>query len=88
VSLATEGDQVTLEVADDGPGIDADERTSVFEPFYQGRAPYVGHVQGTGLGLTIAKQYVEAHDGRIEICDSPLGRGTCVRVRFRQSEAA
>ncbi len=88
VSLATNGDQVTLEVADNGPGIDPDERASVFEPFYQGRAPYVGHVQGTGLGLTIAKQYVEAHDGRIEICDSPLGRGACVRVQFPQSRAA
>lgn len=88
VSLATNGDQVTLEVADNGPGIDPDERASVFEPFYQGRAPYVGHVQGTGLGLTIAKQYVEAHDGRIEICDSPLGRGACVRVEFPQSRAA
>ncbi len=88
VSLAAEGDQVTLEVADNGPGIDPDERASVFEPFYQGRAPYAGHVQGTGLGLTIAKQYVEAHDGRIEICDSPLGRGACVRVRFPQSPAA
>lgn len=88
VSLAAEGEQVTLEVADDGPGIDPDERASVFEPFYQGRAPYVGHVQGTGLGLTIAKQYVEAHDGRIEICDSPLGHGACVRVRFPQAQAA
>lgn len=88
VSLAAEGDEVTLEVADDGPGIDLDERASVFEPFYQGRAPYVGHVQGTGLGLTIAKQYVEAHDGRIEVCDSPLGRGACVRVRFPQTRAA
>jgi two-component system sensor histidine kinase GlrK len=88
VSLGAEGDEVTLEVADDGPGIDPDERASVFEPFYQGRAPYVGHVQGTGLGLTIAKQYVEAHDGRIEICDSPLGRGACVRVRFPQAQAA
>jgi two-component system sensor histidine kinase GlrK len=88
VSLAAEGDQVTLEVADDGPGIDPDERAEVFQPFYQGRAPYIGHVQGTGLGLTIARQYVEAHDGRIEICDSPLGRGACVRVRFPQSAAA
>ncbi len=88
VALATEGDQITLQVADDGPGIDPDERTSVFDPFFQGRAPYVGHVQGTGLGLTIAKQYVEAHDGRIEVCDSPLGRGACLRVRFPQSRAA
>lgn len=85
VSLTAGGEQVTLEVADNGPGIDPDERASVFQPFYQGRAPYVGHVQGTGLGLTIAKQYVEAHNGRIEICDSPLGRGACVRIRFPQA---
>ncbi|HEY7378518.1 MAG TPA: HAMP domain-containing sensor histidine kinase, partial [Steroidobacteraceae bacterium] len=51
VSLASSGADVTLEVADNGPGIDADERGRVFEPFYQGRAPYQGHVQGTGLGL-------------------------------------
>jgi two-component system sensor histidine kinase GlrK len=88
VSLAADEEQVTLEVADNGPGIDPDERGRVFEPFYQGRAPYVGHVQGTGLGLTIARQYVEAHHGRIEFSDSPLGRGACVRVQFPLSRAA
>jgi len=88
VSLAADDGQVTLEVADNGPGIDPDERGRVFEPFYQGRATYVGHVQGTGLGLTIARQYVEAHHGRIEISDSPLGRGACVRVQFPLSRAA
>ncbi|HZF25003.1 MAG TPA: HAMP domain-containing sensor histidine kinase [Steroidobacteraceae bacterium] len=88
VSLAADDTDVTLEVADNGPGIDPDERTRVFEPFYQGRAPYQGHVQGTGLGLAIARQYAEAHDGSIDIADSPLGQGACVRVRFRLPRAA
>jgi two-component system sensor histidine kinase GlrK len=88
VSLAADGGDVTLEVADNGPGIDADERERVFEPFYQGRAPYQGHVQGTGLGLAIARQYAEAHAGSIDIADSPLGQGACVRVRFRPARAA
>ncbi len=88
VRLAADGPDVTLEIADNGPGIDADERQLVFEPFYQGRAPYQGHVQGTGLGLAIARQYAQAHDGSIDIADSPLGQGACVRVRFRLAQAA
>ena len=88
VRLAADGPDVTLEIADNGPGIDPDERQRVFEPFYQGRAPYQGHVQGTGLGLAIARQYAEAHDGSIDIADSPLGQGACVRVRFRLPQAA
>jgi two-component system sensor histidine kinase GlrK len=88
VSLTADDADVTLEVADNGPGVDPDERERVFEPFYQGRAPYVGHVQGTGLGLTIARQYVESHHGRIEILDSPLGRGACVRLRLPLSQVA
>jgi two-component system sensor histidine kinase GlrK len=74
---------ITLEVADSGPGVDTDERERVFEPFYQGRAPYVGPVQGTGLGLTIARQYVHAHDGSIEILEATTsGHGARVRVRL------
>jgi two-component system, NtrC family, sensor histidine kinase GlrK len=88
VRLAADGPDVTLEIADNGPGIDPDERQLVFEPFYQGRAPYQGHVQGTGLGLAIARQYAQAHDGSIDIGDSPLGQGACVRVRFRLAQAA
>src|SRR5262249_21390533 len=75
VRFRNDGPEVTLDVADNGPGIDPDERERVFEPFYQGRAPYQGHVQGTGLGLATARQYAEAHDGSIDISDSPLGQG-------------
>ncbi len=82
VSLATDGEWATLEVTDSGPGVAPEERERVFEPFYQGNAPYAGPVQGTGLGLTIARQYVQAHNGSIEILDSAQGNGACVRIRL------
>ncbi len=80
VALSARDGDACLEVSDNGPGVAPEERERVFEPFYQGSAPYAGYVQGTGLGLTIARQYVTAHAGRIEIVDSRFGKGACVRV--------
>jgi two-component system sensor histidine kinase GlrK len=88
VRLELRDGAAVLEVSDSGPGVDADERERVFEPFYQGRAPYAGYVQGTGLGLTIARQYVSAHDGRIEICAPRTGKGACLRVTLPHAQAA
>ena len=58
---------VQLSVADSGPGITAELRTRVFEPFFTTRP------RGTGLGLAIARQIVEAHGGRIEAGDAAGG---------------
>jgi signal transduction histidine kinase len=66
---------VALAVTDSGPGIPAERRRRVFEPFYSGKP------NGTGLGLTIAERIVAAHGGRIEI-DSEPGRGTRVTLLF------
>jgi two-component system sensor histidine kinase GlrK len=71
--LAVDGEAATIDVVDTGPGILAEERARVFEPFYQGRAATGSHVKGTGLGLAIAKDYIEAHNGRIEVVDSAHG---------------
>jgi two-component system sensor histidine kinase GlrK len=87
IALTMEDEGLALEVTDSGPGIDPEERQRVFEPFYQGRALYVGPVQGTGLGLTIAQQYVHAHGGRIEILESPTGSGARIRVFFPLPQA-
>jgi len=62
-------ESVELEVADSGPGIPADDRAHIFEAFYQGDDQPVGYVKGSGLGLSIAKEYVEAHHGTIAILD-------------------
>ncbi|MEX0730612.1 MAG: ATP-binding protein [Aquisalimonadaceae bacterium] len=73
------GDNVVIEVADEGPGIAAEDRDSVFDAFYQGRNKASGYVKGSGLGLSIAREYVEAHGGRIEV-DGSESPGTRLRV--------
>ena len=62
-------------VRDDGPGIPPHAREKVFEKFY--RAGNARGLQGTGIGLTISRGLVEAHEGRIWI-ESPGGMGTSV----------
>ena len=61
--------EVILDVADTGPGIAPNERAAVFEAFYSGRAPTSGHLKGTGIGLSVVSEFVQAHGGTIEIMD-------------------
>ena len=65
---------LTTSVADRGPGIDDFEQSLVFDKFYRGRNQRL-RVQGTGMGLAIAKAIVEAHGGRIGVT-SQLGHGS------------
>src|SRR5262249_17787967 len=60
-----------VEVRDDGPGIQPEEREAVFEPFHRGARS--GERRGTGLGLAICRSVVEAPGGRIWIEDAPEG---------------
>ena len=79
VRLEQQGEQVVIEVADSGPGIPEEERSRVFDAFYQGSSSAIVHARGTGLGLSIAREYARAHLGSIEVTDSD-DRGTCLRV--------
>jgi two-component system sensor histidine kinase GlrK len=79
VLLEQQGEQVVIEVADSGPGIPEEERSRVFDAFYQGSSSAIVHARGTGLGLSIAREYARAHLGSIEVTDSD-DRGTCLRV--------
>ncbi len=66
--LARETDgRVTIEVIDSGPGVPLEEREAVFESFFRGRAKAGGRVAGSGLGLAIAREFAEAHGGRISL---------------------
>jgi two-component system sensor histidine kinase GlrK len=56
-----------LEVIDEGPGIPEHERERVFESFFQGAPPSEDRIKGSGLGLTIAREYALAHGGRIVV---------------------
>jgi two-component system, OmpR family, sensor histidine kinase BaeS len=72
------GNDLVIEVKDTGPGIIQDEQQKIFEAFSRGstskRFP-----QGMGLGLTIARDIVEAHGGRIDLVSQP-GQGSEFRV--------
>jgi signal transduction histidine kinase len=70
-------DRLEVEVADTGPGVAAEERDRIFEPFQRGSG-HAGDDDGAGLGLAISRAIVEAHGGHIWV--EPGGAGT--RVRF------
>jgi signal transduction histidine kinase len=67
-------------VCDTGPGIDPAEQERIFEPFYRSQA-HRRFPQGLGLGLTIARDLVEAHGGVLELESEP-GKGSCFTVRL------
>ena len=69
-------DAVELAVADAGPGVAPDVRERIFEPFFTTRE------RGTGLGLAVARQIVQAHGGTIAVGDEP-GGGARFTVRLR-----
>jgi signal transduction histidine kinase len=71
-----EGDQAVLRVSDNGPGIPEEIRDRLFQPFVTYGKPH-----GTGLGLTICRQFVEAHGGTIEV-ETATGQGTTFTIRI------
>ncbi len=77
----SEREQLIMDVIDSGPGIPAAERNRIFEAFYQGKTPQGGHVKGTGIGLSVVTEFVNAHGGSIEIFDAK-GGGAHFRVRL------
>src|ERR1700693_6234276 len=75
-----DGEQLILEVADSGPGVPLDERARIFEAFYTGRAPS-GRVPGTGIGLSVVNEFVNVHQGTVEIVDGEFA-GAHFRIRM------
>ena len=78
-----DGDDVVIEVADTGPGVPHAERERIFEAFYQGATPQGGLVRGTGIGLSVVQEFVQAHGGTIELVDGEFA-GAHFRVRLPQ----
>lgn len=72
-NLARHEDRVTITIEDNGPGIPVELRKSIFERFNQGGSGTAQRFDGTGLGLTIVKDFVELHEGVIRCGESWQG---------------
>lgn len=80
VSARKAGENVELDVIDQGPGIAPEERGLVFEPFYRGRNAADALVKGTGIGLSVVREYVQMHGGTAEVVDDAAGAHIRVKL--------
>ena len=74
----------SIEFADTGPGIPTEEGPRVFEAFFQGRREQGGHVAGTGIGLSVVLECIEAHNGTVEIVNTGEFPGAHFRIDIPQ----
>jgi signal transduction histidine kinase/ligand-binding sensor domain-containing protein/DNA-binding response OmpR family regulator len=80
-------DQLKLSVTDQGPGIDARDLPHVFERFFQSRHLLPQNKDGSGVGLSIVKEYVQLHHGTVKILSNGE-HGTCVEIVLPVTQTA
>jgi signal transduction histidine kinase len=81
VVARAQGEHALLEVCDDGPGVPAESRERIFDPYYTTKS------DGTGLGLAIVKKTVLEHDGEIS-CVAAAQGGACFRIELPMQRVA
>jgi two-component system sensor histidine kinase GlrK len=69
IRLERDDKVLLLDVIDSGPGITEEDKSRVFDEFFQGKEAPGSYIKGTGLGLAITKEHVVAHGGSIEILE-------------------
>jgi signal transduction histidine kinase len=74
-----------VKIADTGVGIPPDKLRLIFEPFYTTKQPDEGGSGGTGLGLSVCRQIIEQHHGRIRV-ESVVGKGSTFTVKLPMGE--
>ncbi len=78
------GNSFVLEFADTGPGIPEHESPRIFEAFFQGQQEQGGHIAGTGIGLSVVLECIQAHDGSVELLNSEEFSGAHFRIHIPQ----
>ncbi|MFB9279031.1 sensor histidine kinase [Cohnella cellulosilytica] len=74
-------EKLVIRISDSGGGIGKEEREHIFERYYRGRSAKTGEAAGTGLGLTICREIMSAHDGEIGL-ESSSERGSTFYIWF------
>lgn len=83
VQLRTSREQVIISVVNTGPGISADDLPHVFDRFFRGHGV---RASGSGIGLTVVRELVEAHGGSVEVTSEP-GAGVTFTVRLPEASS-
>lgn len=76
-----------LEFGDTGPGIPDEESPRIFEAFFQGRREQGGQVAGTGIGLSVVLECIQAHEGTVELVGGNEFSGAHFRIEIPQQRA-
>lgn len=87
VRNGAEGNHAEISVRDTGCGIPADKLRRIFEPFFTTKTADEQGQGGTGLGLSLAKEVMESHGGRLRV-ESGVGVGTTFTLKFPMAAAA
>jgi signal transduction histidine kinase len=76
-----QGNEVRITIEDRGIGIAPADIPHIFEPFYRGHEAVAAQIEGSGVGLSLVKQIVEAHGGRITV-QSTQGSGSAFTLHL------
>jgi signal transduction histidine kinase len=79
VEMGRERDRLAIRVRDRGLGIPPSEQKNIFHKFVRGTGSRAAHIQGTGIGLAMARHIIEAHDGEIRLESAP-GEGSTFTI--------
>src|SRR5246127_326361 len=80
ITLSSSPGTVRIDLRDQGPGAAPADRERIFEPFFRGEVQPDDAVRGTGIGLSIVREYVQAHGGRVDLL--PDGPGAHFRMEL------
>lgn len=80
------GNEVKITIEDGGLGIRSTDIPHIFEPFYRGNEAVAAQIEGSGVGLSLVKQIVEAHGGKISVKSTP-GKGSTFTIQLPIAES-
>jgi len=81
VKVTKDAENIIIEVEDKGMGISSSDMDKIFDKFYQGKSATQQSVKGTGLGLTLVKHVMDAHEGKV-LVKSKIGQGSTFSLVF------
>lgn len=73
--------KVVVAISDKGIGINPEEQAKIFEPFYRSKDKNASIAGGAGIGLSIVKSIIDAHQAQVELISEPM-KGTCIKLFF------